>query len=128
MLARTFIRDPVAALLTTATQSSGLSGRSGDKPELFKRYDHLMDRRRRDFEVSLHFCFRWRTAIYPAVVVDERKVLPLLRVKTPHLVHLDPLIGFLMVNKPSEPSIFAIRSMPKIRVRKNCQPPDPKRR
>ena len=38
-----------------------------------------MDRRRRDFEVSLHICFRWRTAIYPAVVVDERKVLPLLR-------------------------------------------------
>ena len=65
---------------------------------LFEVYDHLMDRRCRDFEVYLHICFGRRTAIYLGVVVDERKVLPLFLGETHHLARLDPMIGFLIVD------------------------------
>jgi hypothetical protein len=57
-----------------------------------------MDRRSRDFEVCLHICFGRRTAIYLGVVVDERKVLTLLRGETHHLLRFDHMIGFLIAD------------------------------
>ena len=49
-----------------------------------------MNRWRRDFEAHLHICFGRRTAIYLGVIIDERKVLPLLWSETHHLVRFDP--------------------------------------
>jgi hypothetical protein len=60
------------------TDGPGLPWRPFDQSVRFQRQDHLVNRRRRDSEVLLHFGFGRRAPVDFTVVVNERQILPLL--------------------------------------------------
>ena len=57
--------------------ASGGSGRSADEAQSFEGEDHLVDRGRRDLEVSLQFGLGGWVTVDAAIGVDEGQVLAL---------------------------------------------------